>query len=110
MHIRGRIKNKTIQKIKLGKAPGHGEITGEMTKFLNKEAKQELSSFLNQAKREKTPEDWRIGIITPIYKKGYSKNYGNCKGITLTSIVGKIYARILETRLREKVEEQLEEI
>lgn len=42
-------------------------------------------------------------------KKGTKTEYENYRGITLTSIPGKILARILKTRIREQVENTLEE-
>jgi uncharacterized protein YukE len=101
---------KAIQKMKIGKAPGHDEVTTEMIKYMSDERNQELLGIMNQAKSEKkVPLDWQIGIITPIYKKGDSMSCSNFRGITLGSTVGKIYARILEHRLRDRLDNTLEE-
>ena len=102
--------SEAMEKMKLGKAPGHDEITTEMIKYANMERKEELLNIFNQALKErKVPLDWQIGIIAPIYKKGDSKECSNYRGITLGSTVGKLYGRILESRLRKKVEHTLEE-
>lgn len=55
------------------------------------------------------PSDWQIGIIVPIYKKGDSRNCQNYRGITLGSVPGKMYAGILETRIREQIDNTIEE-
>ena len=42
------------------------------------------------------PEDWRSAVIIPLYKgKGERTEYKNYRGISLLSVVGKIYAGIL---------------
>lgn len=63
---------------------------------------------MNEVLEDKTPEDRNLGIINP-YKKGDNKECRNYRGITLTSTMSKMYARILEKRVREKVEHTLEE-
>ena len=46
-------------------------------------------------------EDWRSAVIVPLYKgKGEKTECKNYRGISLLSMVGKIYAGILVDRLR----------
>lgn len=52
------------------------------------------------------PEEWRVGIISPIHKKGNTKVVENYRGITLLCTAYKIYANILTERLRIKIEEK----
>jgi len=61
-----------------------------------------LSKILNEAWREKkVPEEWSTALITPIYKnKGEKAKCQNYRGISLLSVVGKLYAIILERKLR----------
>lgn len=49
-------------------------------------------------------EDWREGIITPIYKKQDKDEIGNYRGVTLTSTAYKIYASILNDRIIRSME------
>ena len=52
-------------------------------------------------KGEKIPHEWREAIIVPIYyKKGSRDECGNYRGISLLSVVGKIYARVVCDSLR----------
>lgn len=44
-------------------------------------------------------EDWRKGIIYPIYKKGDDKEVKNYRGVTLLDTGYKIYAGMLNERL-----------
>lgn len=50
------------------------------------------------------PEDWREGIIVPIFKKGVKDKLNNYRGITLMSTTYKIYADILNERIIREVE------
>lgn len=52
------------------------------------------------------PEEWRVGIISPIHKKGNTKVVENYRGITLLCTAYKIYANILTERLRIKIEKK----
>ena len=46
------------------------------------------------------PAEWRTNIIVPVPKKGDLTKYDNYRGISLMSIVGKVYNRILLNRLQ----------
>src|SRR5690606_19305782 len=45
------------------------------------------------------PQDWRNGLIVPLFKEGDREVANNYRGITLLSIVGKLFASILDKRL-----------
>ena len=99
-----------IRKIKLGKSPGADEIYPEMIKNQGKDADVLLHAICQQSWKEKlVPDDWRKGTIIPIHKKGSTMECSNYRGISMLSVPGKIYARILETRLRRQVEDQIDE-
>lgn len=55
------------------------------------------------------PADWRGAIIAPIFKKGNRKECSNYRGISLLSVIGKLYASILVDWIRGKVEHVLGE-
>ena len=47
------------------------------------------------------PEDWRSAVIFPLYKgKGERTESRNYRGISFSSVVEKMYARILVDRIR----------
>ena len=46
-----------------------------------------------------------MGNITPIFKTGDSSKPENCRGITITSNVGKLFNLILNSRLDKFLEE-----
>ena len=45
------------------------------------------------------PEKWSEGHIIPLHKKGDINDVGNYRGITLLSTLGKLFTKILNTRL-----------
>ena len=67
--------------------------------------------LLNACMRQgKVLEEWRTGLIVPIWKrKGDVQNPGKCRGITLLSHIMKLLERILDVRIRKKVEQELGE-
>ena len=54
---------------------------------------------------ENIPRDWMKGIIFPIYKSGDKREPLNYRGITLLSVVSKVYTSILNKRLTSWCEE-----
>ena len=45
------------------------------------------------------PRQWREGLIINLFKKGDREDPGNYRGITLLSVVGKVFCKILNNRL-----------
>jgi hypothetical protein len=96
--------------MKLGKAAGHDQTTPEMIKYMGKTAEELLLRILQKAWNEKkTVKHWEVAIIIPIFKKGSNKECKNHRGISLLSVPGKIYSRILKTRQRQEMEHKLDE-
>uniref|UniRef100_A0A1Y1M0F5 Reverse transcriptase domain-containing protein n=2 Tax=Photinus pyralis TaxID=7054 RepID=A0A1Y1M0F5_PHOPY len=99
---------KTIKYIKKGKSAGHDKINAEMLKNLGARGTEMLTKIFNKAwTTGKVPEDWKLGIIIPLFKKGDSRDCSNYRGITILSVVSKVYEHIMEARLRTQIEEQL---
>ena len=48
---------------------------------------------------EMIPKDWARGLIFPIFKEGDPKVPDNYRGITLLSVVGKLYSMVLNRRV-----------
>jgi len=62
--------------------------------------KGSLRYLFNAALQQKSvPSDWRRGLIVPLFKEGDKELASNYRGITLLSIVGKLFATIIEKRL-----------
>ena len=100
-----------IKKLKNGKATGVDDIAGEMIKAGGEVMAEWLVRVLNICWKEgRVPEDWRKAVIVPIYKgKGEKDVCNNYRGISLLSVVGKLYGRVLIERVKEKTERCLRE-
>ena len=46
------------------------------------------------------PADWRKAQIIPVHKKGSRTQCKNYRGISLLSVPGKVYATVLDKRIR----------
>ena len=69
-----------------------------------------LTKVLNKIWNEgRIPTEWGKAIICPIHKKGDRRECGNYRGIVLLVGASKIYGRILERRLRYRVEDKIGE-
>ena len=56
---------------------------------------------------EEIPTEWKEGYLIKLPKKGDLSNCANYRGITLLSVPGKIFSRILLNRMKEAVDAQL---
>ena len=98
------------KKVKLGKAPGADGIYPEMVVNQGTEADKLLLNICKLAwKNKEIPKDWNKSTIIPIHKSGPTTNCENFRGISLLSVPGKVYSRIIESRLRLVVEGKLSE-
>ena len=99
-----------VRKLLGGKAPGVDEIRPEYLKSLDVVGLSWLTRLCNIAWRSGTvPLDWQTGVVVPLYKKGDRRVCSNYRGITLLSLPGEVYSRVLERRLRPIVEPRIQE-
>ncbi|KAK5875618.1 hypothetical protein CesoFtcFv8_026682 [Champsocephalus esox] len=99
-----------VKQLHSGKAPGVDEIRPEMLKALGVEGLSWLTRLINVAwKSETVPKEWQTGVVVPLFKKGDQRVCANYRGITLLSLPGKVYSKVLERRVRPIVEPQIEE-
>lgn len=108
--IRSEELEEAISRIKVGKASGADKIDPEMIKWIGKEGKKWLLEIIREAWRtNKMPREWEDNLLIPIHKKGEEDMCGNYRDICLSSVVFKLYTRILERRLRTEIEGKLED-
>ncbi|KAK3532938.1 hypothetical protein QTP70_003794 [Hemibagrus guttatus] len=99
-----------VQQLLGGKAPGVDEIRPEYLKSLDVVGLSWLTRLCNIAWRSGTvPLDWATGVVVPLFKKGDRRVCSNYRGITLLSLPGKVYSRVLERRVRPLVEPRIQE-
>ena len=97
---------KAVKRLKKGKSPGVDGITSEMLIYGGECVLEWLLRVCRVCvSEEKVPNDWVRAIIVPIYKgKGDKSDCKNYRGISLLSIPGKVYGRVLIERVRSMTE------
>ena len=86
--------------LKNARASGICTVTAELLKNGGKAVVTWLTKIFNHVwSTEQIPEDWHNGIILPFWKrKGDALTCSNHRGITLLSIPGKTFARVVINR------------
>ena len=85
-------------------------MTVEMLQNMGEDDLEMLTGLFNGIwEEERIPKDLEVGIVIPLFKKGDISNCNNYRRITLLSVVLKVNERIVEKRMREILDEQLEE-
>ena len=102
---REEVKN-ALRRMKKGKAVGPDELPVEVWKCMGEMGMKFLTRLFNRLLMgERMPEEWRRSVLIPVYKnKGDAQCCGKYRGIKLISHTMKIWERIIETRLRDRVE------
>jgi hypothetical protein len=99
--------SEVCKRVKKGKASGFDEIITEWLKYGGERMTFALWMMMNEVwMKEKWPEDWGRGMIRPLFKEGDKRDPLNYRGITLLSVVGKLFSSILNKRLSEYLEEE----
>ena len=102
---REEVKN-ALRRMKKGKAVGPDELPVEVWKCMAEMGIKFLTGLFNRLLMGKRkPEERRRSVLIPIYKnKGDTQCYGNYRGIKLMSPTMKLWERIIEIRLRDRIE------
>lgn len=97
---------KQIKRLKKNKAAGEDNIENEAWMYGNPKIVRRLTEIINKVWRgDSFPERWKEGMISPIFKKGDREKVNNYRGITiLMNTAYKIYAMVLERRLKDELE------
>ena len=97
-----------VRQIKNGKAAGPDNIPAEALKS-DIEATTSMLYLLFKKiwEEEQVPMDWKEGHLIKIPKKGDLSKCENYRGITLLSIPGKVFNRVLLNRMKDAVDAQL---
>ena len=97
-----------IGRLKCGRAGGKSGILPEMVKGCGGEMMDHIIDlFATVWREEEVPQDWRDALLVPIPKKGDLTQCDNWRGISLLDCVGKVFAKVIQTRLQKVVEDVL---
>ena len=88
-----------IKRLKHGKSPGIDGSLPELSKDGGEHAKQSLLWLFNCMLAGRFPERLFVGLITAIQKSGDKSDMSNYRGMTVGSVIAKLFAMILEQRL-----------
>ena len=101
---------RAIQHLKTGKAAGPDKILAEMLKASEREVtditvylKKYFNLLLN---RGFFPIEWTKALIVPLHKKGDTSIPDNYRGISLLSVLSKVFTHIVNSRLMKWAEEK----
>jgi len=96
---------KQLRKLKKGKAPGENGIENEAWRLMPGVIEEVFLKLINKIWKEGgVLEEWNSGLISPMYKKGEKGEVKNYREVTLMNTAYKIYANILNERLKKEVE------
>ncbi|VDP61499.1 unnamed protein product [Schistosoma curassoni] len=96
------------RQIKSGKAAGLGNIpAGALKSDIKVTTNMFHTLFRRIWEEEQVPMDWKEGYLIKIPKKGDLSKCKNYRGITLLSIPGKVFNRLLLNRMKDAVDAQL---
>ncbi|CAH8462687.1 unnamed protein product [Schistosoma guineensis] len=97
-----------VRQIKNGKAAGPDNIPAEALKSdVEVTTSMHYLLFKKIWEEEQAPMDWKEGHLVKIPKKGDLSKCENYRGITLLSIPGKVFNRVLLNRMKDAVDAQL---
>lgn len=89
-----------IRNLKLGKAAGLDNVCGEFLKCAEDVVSPFLTKFYNRLfDLGYFPVSWCKSVVIPLFKKGDENLPDNYRGISLLSIVGKVFTAVLNKRL-----------
>jgi len=73
-----------IENLKRCKSPCSHQIPAELIKEGGRTVHSEIQKLINSIwNKEELPEEWKVSIIVPIYKKGDKTECNNYRGIAL---------------------------
>ncbi|CAF1481474.1 unnamed protein product [Adineta ricciae] len=95
-----------IKQLKSGKAAGPDEIVAEALKAGGKPLIDRRHSLLRMIwQSDSIPGACKQAVIIPLFKKGHNQECKNYRGISLLSIVGKVFMKVIQQRLQSRHEQ-----
>ena len=95
--------------ITTNKASGGDGLPVEIFQILKDDAVKVLHSVCQQIwKTQQWPQDWKRSVFIPIPKKGNDKECSNYRIIALISHISKVILKILQARLQQYMNQELQ--
>ena len=96
---------RALKSSKNKKASGPADIPNEPVKYGPTILLEETVKVMNKCMidSDDIPEDWNIGYVSSIHKKGSKTQCKNYRGISVTCSVKSLYGEILKTRLEKTI-------
>jgi hypothetical protein len=96
-----------VKRMVKGKAVGGDERAAELLKHGGEVAIDVAWRFARYLfMKERYPEQWMKGKVCPLYKDGDERDPLNYRGITLLSVIGKLFTAVMTKRLSDWAEEE----
>ena len=95
----------------MNKASGGDGIPAELLQILKDDAVKVLHSICQQIwKTQQWPQAWERSVFIPIPKKGNAKESSNYRTIALISHASKVMLKILQARLQQYMNHELQDV
>ena len=100
-----------LESITMNKASGGDGIPVELCQILKRDAVKVLHSICQQIwKTQQWPQDWKRSVFIPIPKKGNDKECSNYHTIALISHTSKVVLKILQARLQQFMNHEIQDL
>ena len=92
--------SKGVKQLKAGKSAGPDLLVNEFFMYALDALEPKLTVLFNIVfSSGHFPESWSKGFVVPLHKKGSKCEVDNYRGITLLSVLGKLFTKVLNNRL-----------
>lgn len=89
-----------LRRLKIDKSPGPDDLHPKFLHEVRHEIGECLAQIMNESlKSGVVPRGWRDAIVVPIFKKGSRKETANYRPVSLTSIICKVFEKIIQKEL-----------
>ena len=94
---------KAVRELKNGKSCGPEGVYAEMLKHGTDKLIAMLTWLINRClNEEEVPQQWKVAYISSIHKKGSKEDCSNYRGISVTSVMSRVYGKILRDLTEEE--------
>ena len=98
---------RSIKGMKNGKEVGEDRVVTEVMRFGDEWMVESLWRLCRGVfASEKVPGGWLKSIKVAVLKKGSGESFADYRGVTLLSVVGKVFGKVIEKRIRVFCEEK----